>query len=162
MNALERVTLGFVVAVLLALPLNPPAARGDDDDWEERWEDYDEELEERREEYEERLEDRREAARDSLEAFWLNQRVSQRELLRSRGPAWYGYYGPYYGDRIGPRSRTYFGPGQYYAPGPVPGYYDVLEPPCCHHDSNGPPGSGWHDHRHGGAVRIGPIRVFWD
>ena len=164
MNAFERTALGFLVTALLSLPLNPPVARGDgdDDDWEERWEDYYEELEERREEYEDRLDDSRDAARDSLEAHWQRQRDEQYGLLRSRGHAWYGYYGPYYGDRIGLSYRTYFGPSQYYAPGPVPGYYDYVPEPRCQHDCYGPPGPGCHDDSRGGAVRVGPIRVFWN
>jgi hypothetical protein len=155
MNARCRFALGCFFMALLAVPINPPAAHADDD-WEDRWEDYQEELEERREEYEERMEDRRSA----LEEHWEHQREAQREMARRRGHAWYGYYGPYYGGRIAPNYRAY-GPHDFFAPALQPGCYGYAPGAPWHDRGCGPTGFGCHDDLRGGSLSIGPVRVFW-
>jgi hypothetical protein len=156
MNTFCRTTLQLLLGILMAIGVQAGVARADDD-WEERWEDYEEELEERREAYEDRLEDRR----DVLEEYWEGQRQVQRGYGLRRGHAWYGYYGPYYGDRLVPQYRGY-GPSQFFGPTFAPGYFSLPpELPCLDH-GYGPTGFGCHDDLDASGLSIGPLRVFWD
>ena len=77
MNAIQNKRSGIrpgIVAIatglIVALPLSVARA-DDDDDWEDRWEDYQEELEDRREEERERWEEWNEDREEALEDWRL-------------------------------------------------------------------------------------------
>jgi hypothetical protein len=148
-------TGAFLGGALIFAPITNPSARADDDEWEDRWEDYHEELEEQREEAEERWEERQE-------------RIAK---LRKKG-----FLVPYghWHERYVPNDeyRVYHHPGvahyEYYdAPThdgyviPPPNRYAAY-PPVYHYRYYGTPRIGYYDFGRGGAVRVGPIQVFWD
>lgn len=175
-------TLKFATAALASIALCVPlaAARADDDDWDDRWEDYQEELEDRREEaherweerqeaYEEWREDRREALEDRRERF-EDRRERQiivprygRRYDRPRSGYWEEPLPPpryYYDDRYGDR---------YYDGGTVYREYDWDQPRVYRHYRTyrpeyryyGTPGIGYSEYGRQRSVQVGPIRVFW-
>ncbi len=148
MNAHCRFAPYFLFTAFLAVPITPSAARADHG-WDHRWDDY-------REEIEDRLDDRPSA----LEEFWGIRREAQRETVRRRSHAWYGYYGPYYRSRVTPNHRNY-GPREFFAATLQPGCYgDALGAPCCDHNC-GPVGLSCHGDLHGGSLSFGSIRACW-
>jgi hypothetical protein len=155
MNAPCRFALGFLFTALLAVPINPRVVGGDED-WVDRWEDYYEELEEQREEHAERME----ARRDALQEHWETQREAQYKWASRRGHAWYGYYGPYYGDRGLPSNRIY-GPREFFASALQPGCYGYAPGALCHDLDCGLVDLGCHGDPRGGSLSIGSCRVFW-
>jgi hypothetical protein len=144
-------TIGtFVIGALIFAAVPTSSARADDDDWEDRWEDYYEELEEQREEARERWEDRQEELREEgiivPYGSWHEHYVPHDgfRVYRHPGVHYYEYYD-------GPRHNSYYlpPPNRYEAYPPVYRYY-------------GTPRIGYYDFGRGGAVRVGPIQVFWD
>ena len=149
MDSLERIAIGSLLALLMAISIKLPVARAGDD-WEERWEDRQEELEPR-------LEDRRGA----LQVYWQRQREAQRELAFRRPHAWYGDYGPYYAYRVGPSCRT-CAPGSYFLPVPSPGCYNFAPESRSNLHGSGILGIGCHDESCDSSLAIGPVCEFWD
>jgi hypothetical protein len=144
-------TIGaLVVGMLFFAPVATSPARADDDDWEDRWEEYYEELAEREEEARERWEDRQEELRED-------------GIFEPYGGR-HDYYVPHYGYRVyrhpGVRYYEYYdGPphNAYYLP--PPNRYEAYPPVYRYY---GTPQIGYYDFGRGGAVRVGPIQVFWD
>jgi hypothetical protein len=140
--------IGACIASAMLFTL-PTSVSADDDDWEDRWEDYHEELEERREEARDRWEDRQERFEELREdGVIVPYGVPQRHYVPRRNCRVYqqpdvGYYE--YHD--GPAHNPYYLP--------PPNRYETYR-------YYGTPRIGYYDYGEGGAVRVGPIRVFWD
>jgi hypothetical protein len=158
-NIMHAINLRWLVAVVAvglsgALVFSPAATRTAraDDDWEDRWEDYYEDLEDRREEAEEYWEERRERIEElSEEGFFVphpgwDESHEPDYVEPLPAPRYYRYYD-------GPRPRV-----QHWAP-PHAYRYQVLPRVYRYY---GTPHVGYYDLGRGGAVRVGPIQVFWD
>jgi hypothetical protein len=136
MNALTYNAIGLIVATLLFVPLAPSAARADDDDdWEDRWEEYEDDWDD-----------------DDDDDGW------RRWHRHYRHDGYRGYYYPetrHYGYYGRPVYRHY-----YYPHGRrTVRYYDYHP----RHYYGGDVHAGPVDVHYGrhGAVRVGPIHVYW-
>jgi hypothetical protein len=155
-NLIQWSAGALVVGALMFSPVTVLSARADDD-WEDRWEEYHEELEEQREEAEDRWEERRERI----------EVVRERRFLRPYS-GWHERHGTPYAYRAHPypelpyyREYEHGGPRYYTHDWPSPRVYHYnAYPPVYRY--YGTPRIGYFDFGHGGAVRVGPIQVFWD
>jgi hypothetical protein len=173
MNKLRYNAIGFVVSALMFLPVHLSTAHADDD-WEDRWEDYQEELEDRREEERERLEEWREDRAEVLEDRREHRVIVQRENWRPRNRS--THYWQY--DEELPPPRRYTQEQRYYR---EPAYRDdyrgdvyhdddvyVDEPPVYDYYSRPQPryyGTsrfGYSEYGRERSVRVGPVQVFWN
>ena len=141
------------MGILALLVAAVPAARADDDDWEDRHEDYREAIKEQREEDEERWEEWREDREEALEDLHEDGFVPRHgyygphHRYRFYDDSYVRHYGPIYGTRYWNGPRTY----RYYERYPYVTRYGG-------HVQAGP--ADVHYGRHG-AVRVGPVHVTW-
>ena len=179
MNAFKFIVSGFIVSSLMLVPVSSIRADEDDDDWEDRWEDYQEELEERREDERERWEEWREDREEALEEWredrgrvrhpaWRPRAVQPRylseELPPPRPPRDYGYYeerrpayrSDYYWEEE-PDVYTYEQPQVYEYE--YPAYdYEVRRPEYRYYGTSG---IGYTEYGRERSVQVGPFRVYW-
>jgi hypothetical protein len=135
MNAVSYNAISLVIGALLFVPLSPSTTRADDDDdWEDRWEEYDDDWD------------------DNDDDRWGRRRWHQHPAYGYReyhsGPRYQRYYrGPVHHHDYYPERRVY----RYYEP--YPRYYRY----------GGRVHAGPIDVFYGrhGAVRLGPIQVYW-
>jgi hypothetical protein len=134
MNTLTYNAIALLVGALMFVPMSPSTVRADDDDdWEDRWEEFDDDWDD-----DDRWERRRWHRHYPYDGYRVYHYPSPRYYRYYRGPATRYYYPD--GRRVDhyyePYPRYYYG-GRVHA-GPVDVYYG----------------------RHG-AVRVGPIHVYW-
>jgi hypothetical protein len=184
MNIFKLLVSGFVVSALTLVPVSTARADDDDDDWEDRWEDYQEELEDRREEQRERWEEWREDREEALEDWredrrrvrhpaWrprvVQPRIVERqyweeELPPPRPPLGYGSY-----DERQPAYRSDYyweEPEEYVVEEPQ--VYEYEYPPVYEYEVRRPEyryygtsGIGYTEYGRERSVQVGPFRVYW-
>jgi hypothetical protein len=148
----------FVVTLgVLVLPPLCPNITWADDDWEDRWEDYQDAREEAMEEAEERWEDEQEAYED----------LREDGVIMHRHHAYYPYHGNrhfeyspqrYYRYDGGPVYRSYYRSPRVYRH--YDDYYDYHQPPAYYggYVEGGPARVYYGRH---GSVQVGPLFFTW-